>query len=85
MVRRPLRLFVKGTCMHPFQPTDNRFRASSLLLVVGLIAIGIGAFLLYQSFVSPGSPTISWGVAAVVVGFIICAVALVLTRAPDAS
>jgi uncharacterized membrane protein HdeD (DUF308 family) len=70
--------------MHPLRSTDNRLRASSLLIVVGLIALGIGAFLLYQAFVSPGTPSIVWGVAAVVVGIIICGVALVLTRAPDA-
>jgi uncharacterized membrane protein HdeD (DUF308 family) len=70
--------------MHPFQPTDNRLRAGSLLIVVGLIAIGIGAFLLYQVFVSPGTQSFYWGLAAVVVGIIICGVALVLTRAPDA-
>jgi hypothetical protein len=46
--------------MHPLQPMDNRLRVSSLLIVIGLIAIGIGAFLLYQSFVSAGSPSISW-------------------------
>jgi uncharacterized membrane protein HdeD (DUF308 family) len=70
--------------MRPLQPMDNRLRTSSLLIVVGLIAIGIGAFLLYQSFVSPGSPSIYWGVAAVAVGLMICGAALVLTRAPDA-
>jgi uncharacterized protein (UPF0333 family) len=63
---------------------DNRLRASSLLLVIGLIAIGIGAFLLYQSFASSGSPSIYWRVAAVAAGLIICSAALVLTRAPDA-
>ena len=71
--------------MHPLQPTDNRLGAGSLLIVVGLIAIGIGAFLLYQAFVSPGTASFYWGLAAVVVGFMICGVALVLTRAPDAS
>jgi uncharacterized membrane protein HdeD (DUF308 family) len=70
--------------MYPLQPMDNRLRASTLLILVGLIAIGIGAFLLYQAFVSLGTLSIFWGLAAVVVGIIICGVALVLTRAPDA-